>query len=468
MRINALFISVLTGASMAVTAQQQPTQPSSQWRGSNRDGVYNEKGLLKEWAEQGPQLLWESLEAGKGYSSPVIVGDRVYLTGLNADENREVFAAFALADGKKIYETEFGSPWTGSYPETRTTPAIIDGKSYVISGSGEIACIDIADGKTVWTVDGGKKYERKAGNWGTSECPLVFDNKVIYTPGGDKTTMVALDALTGETVWESPSLGDVGAYVSPLLISYNGKRQIVGSTGVNVIGVNPETGDIEWKFDDWKEPPREQRRPPQGDRPAQGDRAQQGAQQGAPPQGERPQGSGRPQGGAPRGPQGKIAPNTPLYKDGYIFFSQGYNMGAFMLKLNDDLKGVTLAWKNEELDTHIGGYVLIDNVIYGSNWINNGQGNWLALDWDTGKTLYDNSWEGGSSKGSVIAADGMLYCYDEKRGMVGLVKPLKDKFEVVSQFRINKGEGPHWAHPVVSGGVLYIRHGSALMAFKVG
>jgi outer membrane protein assembly factor BamB len=436
MRYRELIICVLAVASTAVVAQRLP---SSQWRGSNRDGVYEEKGLQKEWSQSGPQLLWETLEVGKGYSSPVIVGERLYVTGLNADENREVFAAFSIADGKKLYETEFGSPWSGSYPETRTTPSIIDGKAYMISGSGEIVCITAADGKILWTVDGGNKFARKTGNWGTSECPLVFDNKVIYTPSGDKTTMVALDASTGETVWESPSLGDVGAYVSPLLITYNGKRQIVGITGVNVIGVNPETGAIEWKFDDWKEPPREQRRPPQGG------------------------GQGRP----PRGPQGKIAPNTPLYKDGYVFFSQGYNTGSFMLKLNDDLKGVTLAWKNDTLDTHIGGYVLIDNVIYGSNWINNGQGNWVALDWTTGKTLYDNTWAGGSSKGSVIAADGMLYCYDEKRGMVGLVKPLKDRFEVVSQFRIEKGEGPHWAHPVVSNGVLFIRHGSALMAYKI-
>jgi len=464
-----LLLSVLTSAWAIVTGQQQT---SSQWRGTNRDGVYNESGLLKEWSQDGPKLIWETLEAGKGYSSPVVVGDRLYVTGMNADENREVFAAFSLADGTKVYETEFGSPWTGSYPETRTTPAITNGKAYVISGSGEIVCIAIADGKTVWTVDGGKKFERKTGNWGTSECPLVFDNKVIYTPGGDKTTMVALDASTGETVWESPSLGDVGAYVSPLLITYKGKRQIVGSTGINVIGVNPETGEIEWKFDDWKEPPREQRVPPPGGgqgggqgTPPQGVQQQANTQQ-APPQGERPRGN-RQQGGSPRGPQGKIAPNTPLYKDGYIFFSQGYNMGSYMLKLSDDLKDVTLAWKNEDLDTHIGGYVLIDNVIYGSNWINNGQGNWLALDWATGKTLYDNSWAGGSSKGSVIAADGMLYCYDEKRGMVGLVKPSKDKFDVVSQFRIEKGEGPHWAHPVVYNGVLYIRHGSALMAYKI-
>jgi outer membrane protein assembly factor BamB len=402
-------------------------QESYQWRGENRDGIYSEQGLLKLWPEGGPQLLWEALDAGKGYSSPVIVSGRLYITSLNEDGDKEVFSAYGL-DGKKLYSKEYGLPWRQSYSDARTTPAVVNGKAFVISGSGEIVCFNAADGSIVWTVDGGAVFERKTGNWGTSECPLVVDNKVIYTPSGDQTTMVALNTETGETVWKSKSLGDVGAYVSPLLITCNGKRQIVGSTGVNVIGVNPDNGEIEWTFADWGEPPRP--------------------------------------GGASRGPQGKIAPNTPLYKDGYIFFSQGYNMGSYMLKLNDDLTGVTLAWKNPDFDTHIGGYVLLNNTIYGSNWINNNQGNWLAIDWATGETKYNDAWEG-KGKGSIISSDGMLYCYDERRGAVALVKPTNDKFDIASEFRITKGEGPHWSHPVINSGVLYIRHGSALMAYNL-
>ncbi len=128
---------------------------------------------------------------------------------------------------------------------------IENGKAYVISGSGEIVCLDTADGKIVWKVDGGKKFERMTGKWGTSECPLVFDNKVIYTPGGNQTTMVALDAETGETVWKSEPLGEHRfPYTSPLLVMNNGKIKIVGVTGKSVFGVNPETGKIEWTFRD--------------------------------------------------------------------------------------------------------------------------------------------------------------------------------------------------------------------------
>ena len=72
---------------------------------------------------------------------------------------------------------------------------------------------------------------------------------------------------------------------------------------------------------------------------------------------------------------------------------------------------------------------------------------------------------GGS--GVIISADGMLFCYSERTGAVALVKPTEEKFEVVSQFRVTKGDGPHWAHPIISNGVMYLRHGNALLAYKI-
>jgi len=437
--LYSLFIAVICLMTLDVVAQT----PHG-WRGPTRSGVYPEAGLLKIWPESGPALIWETMDAGKGYSSPVITDGRIYLTGMNEDEDKEIFSAYTL-EGVKIYEVEYGTPWNASYPETRTTPAIDGDRAYLISGSGEIVCLNVANGDIVWKVDGGTIFERVVGNWGTSESPLVFDNKVIYTPSGDQTTMVALDAQTGETVWKSEALGETGAYVSPMLISYKGKRQIIGSTGTSVIGVNPETGSIEWKFSDW----------------------------GRPPQPPRPQGSGGeqrqrpPQPSGPERPPSAISPNTPLYKDGRIFYCQGYDVGSFMLQLADDLQSVSLLWRNNDIDTHHGGQVLVDGTIFGSNWLNNTDGNWVAVDWNTGETKWEKPWGGGMSKGSIIAADGMIYCYDERRGGVALVRPCTETFDIVSQFRITKGEGPHWAHPVIIDGTLYMRHGNAFMAYKV-
>ena len=153
--LSIAFACLLCGTAVAQTPYG--------WRGPERNGVYPESGLLKEWPAEGPQLLWETMDAGKGYSSPVIVGDRLYITGMNEDETQEIFSAYTL-DGKKVYQTAYSAPWNDTYPETRTTPAIDGDKAYVISGSGDVVCLNIQDGKIVWKVEAGKVYGRKTGN----------------------------------------------------------------------------------------------------------------------------------------------------------------------------------------------------------------------------------------------------------------------------------------------------------------
>lgn len=420
--MKKVLFSVLLGTVFCTGALAQVTPYG--WRGPEHNGYYPDKGLLNQWPEAGPQMVFETEDAGKGYSSPLVVNDRVYITGLNEDGTREVFQCYNL-QGKKQYIVEYGNPWKQSYPETRTTPAIVDGKAYVISGMAEIVCINIADGKILWKVDGGTKYQRQTGMWGTSECPLVFDDKVIYTPCGNQTTMVALNRNTGEEIWKTRPLNEKSGYVSPIMIEYKGKRQIVGSTNQTAFGVNPDNGEIMWTYDDW---------------------------------GPRHTGQGG---------RDNIAPNSALYKDGRIFFCHGYNINGFQLQLADDLKSVKLTWRNETLDTHHGGYVLVNGKIYGSNWISNNDGNWCCIDWNTGKTDYEEKWTGGAGKGSIIAADNKLYIYDERRGFVGLVKPDPAKFDVVSKFRVAKGSGPYWAHMSIDKGVLYLRHGEYFAAYKI-
>jgi len=424
--MNKKFLSIMLMAAATTVATAQVTPYG--WRGPEHNGNYPDSQLLSEWPEAGPELVFETEDAGKGYSSPLVVDDKVYITGLNEDGTQEVFQCYTL-DGKKQYTVEYGNPWKQSYPETRTTPAIMDGKAYVISGMAEIVCIDIADGSIVWKVDGGTNYERQTGMWGTSECPLVFDDKVIYTPCGNMTTMVALNRNTGEEIWKTRAIGEKSGYVSPIMIEYNGKRQIIGSTCQTVVGVNPDNGEIEWTFDDW---------------------------------GPRHTGDG---GGRPG--RDNIAPNSALYKDGKIFFCHGYDINGFQLQLADDLKSVTCTWRTETLDTHHGGYVLVNGKIFGSNWINNNDGAWCCVDWETGETNYEEKWTGGAGKGSIISADNKLFIYDERRGFVGLVNPTPEKFDVISKFRVAKGSGPYWAHMHINNGILYLRHGEYFAAYKI-
>ena len=415
--MRILFLIIVT----SLFAQSIFAQSAVGWRGENRDGIYNETGLLKSWPEEGPELLWSVSDAGKGYSSPVISGGKVFVTGLNEDGDKEQFSAYNL-NGEKLYQIEFGNAWNASYPDSRTTPAVFGDKAYVIGGMGEVVCVDVNSGKILWSVNGAEKFGKQAGNWGTCESPLVFDNKVIYSPGGNQTTLVALNALNGETIWQSRALNDTSSYVSPLLIRHKEKKQIIGFTAYSMYGINPDNGEIQWQFSDWDFDFKD-------------------------------------------GMDG-ICINTPLFKDGKLFVSNAYDMQSFMFELNDDLTAIQLLWRNQDMGIHMGGMVVFDGIIYGTNKKKSEAGKWVAIDWNTGETKYNTQWEG-KEKGVIIMTDGMLYCYDERRGTIALVKPNPDRFEIVGEFRVIHGDGPHWAHPAIDNGILYIRHGNALMAYKI-
>lgn len=277
-----------------------------------------------------------------------------------------------------------------------------------------------------WPADGPVQFEGRTGEWGVSESPLLAGEKVMYTPAGPKTTMVALDENTGKTVWQLASLNDTGAYVSPRLIHYGNKDIIVTLINKYLMGVDLSNGNILWTFD---------------------------------------YGDYLPEKSLKIWPGGlKTNSITPLFDQGYPYITQGYDHVGVKFKLSDDAMGISRVWTDTVLDCHHGGVVLLNGYIYGSNWIDNGRGNWCCLDWKTGKLMWEEKW---FTKGSVISADGMLYCLEEKNGNMGLVKPDPLKFTVVSSFRVTLGKGPYWTHLSIHNGILYIRHGNVLMAYDI-
>ena len=307
-------------------------------------------------------------------------------------------------NGYKQWETAYGRAWIESYPESRCTPTINDDRIYVTSGMLDAACIDAVTGKIIWSVKVNEKFEGSFGLYGKAESPLVFENKVLFTLAGNKTTMVALDKLTGETIWTSESLKDVSCYASPLLINRNGNNLIVGLTEKYIIGFSTQDGKILWKFD-------------------YGAYAVDNANEHA---------------------------NTPIFWDDGIFVSSGQDHSSVMLKLSEDGTSVTLGWTEKILDTHHGGDVRVEAFIYGSTWEKTGKRKWVCLDWYTGKTMYETDW---ISEGQIISAEGMLYCYEDRSGNIALVKADPTKFEVISSFKVPLGSGVHWSHPVINKGV---------------
>jgi outer membrane protein assembly factor BamB len=399
------------------------SQVSSQWRGPERDGNYPGTGLLSVWPNNGPPLLWSSPGVGKGYSSAVCDGKTVYVTGMK--DSTDYVTALNLK-GEIIWQTPFGPSWNSSFPETRCTPTVGNGSVYVVSGLGTICSINAADGKTNWCFNAAKKFGAAYGDWGVCESLLLVDDMVVYTPAGPRTSMVALDKKTGDTKWETASLNDTSAYVSPRLIVQGDKKTIVTIMANNLIGVDPENGKIRWNYDYAALLPEKSLK----------------VWPGAP----------------------KTNTITPLYQDGYLYITGGYNHVGAMFRISDNAMAINLVWTDTVLDCHHGGVVLYDGHIYGSNWIDNSRGNWCCLDWKSGKAMYEEKWQ---TKGSIISCDGMLYLFEEKNGNVGLVKPDPQKFDLISSFKLPDGKGPCWAHPEIMNGILYIRRGDVLMAFDI-
>lgn len=389
----------------------------SEWRGLGRTGVYtNEKGLLEKWPEEGPAMIWYNDTIPDGYSSVAIANDQIYTTGVR-DEN-DVVIAFDL-DGNVQWEKPYGRKWDSTFDRSRSTPTVEGDRLFVSSGYGDIACLDAITGDLIWQVPASENFHGTYGKWGIAESILIADDKIIYTPGGDSTTMVALNKETGETVWQSKSLQDNPSYTSPLLIDHNGTEIICTVTENYFIGIRPADGELLWQFN-----------------------------------------FGEYAGGSRKT---NIQINTPLYHEGSFFVTNGYDHQSVKVSLDENNKPV-LDWVDSNLDVHHGGVVLLDGYIYGANWESNRNGYWTCLDWESGEVKYSTEWE---NKGSIIAADGHLYCYEEKSGNLALVPANPDKFEVSSSFEVPYGNGPHWAHPVIEAGRLYIRHGTALMVYDI-
>ena len=408
---------ILLGAAFIIsTFTAVRAQVQYGWLGPDRSGIYPESGLLKAWATSGPALLWESSDIGSGYSSVTVSDEAIYITGRRGEN--DVLTSFTQ-DGRKKWDVIYGRASDSNYPDSRGTATLSNGKLFLVSGMGDLVCIS-KDGKILWSVNYSKKYKGVTPDFGISECPLVTGNKVIATPGGKIAAMVAFSAENGDVLWETSSIDDVTQYVNPILVEFGGKKLIVTLSAKYLFAVDSNTGKLVWKFDYMAEC---------------------------------------------TAPEWRFAHiNTPLFRDGYLFVSSGYDKVALKLKLNTDGSAPSVTWRNNDLDPHVGGAILLGDYLYGSNYESSSYGKWVCVDWKTGKTMWETDWY---TKGSLIAADGMLYLYEEKNGHIGLVRPGTDKLNVVSEFRVTKGNGPYWAYPVIDKGRLFVRHGAYLAVYSV-
>ena len=381
---------------------------NSQWRGDNRDGVYNETGLLKQWPADGPQLLWKYEGIGDGFTSAAIANEKIYITGLTSDIL--ILYVFDLKSGQLLRQKGVGRERDSQYPGPRSTVCVNDGKLYIYNALGMLYCLDEVTLNEVWRKHLFMDFDGKGIMWGVTESPLIVDDKIFMTPGGSQHNMVAMNKNTGALIWSSPGEGTPSSYCSPQFIADQSIPIVVTNTREHIVAFHADTGEKLWSFS---------------------------------------QTNGQ-----------NIHPNTPLYSDGMIFSTTGYKGGSMLLRLKDGGKSAEQVWKNDEVDSQIGGAVKADDYFYASGHQNR---YWFCIDRKTGETRYKVR---DLAPCNVIYADGMLYCYSEK-GTMHLVKPNSERFELVSSFKVTFGTDQHWAHPVIHEGVLYLRHGNALMAYSL-
>ena len=387
----------------------------SDWRGPNRDGIYHESGLLKQWPEEGPELLWSVEGLGFGYNSVAVAGSRIYVTGVK-DSAQSVGTLSALdLNGMLLWEKVYGQEFVAFLFATRSTPVVADGLIYIESGNGAVYCLDTETGDKVWSKDFIEDFGVDSViQFGYAESVLIDGDHLICVPGGKENNVVALNRFTGEKIWVSPGNGEKATYNSPILVRMDDHRLVIAMTAASIMGIDAETGEMYWRI-------------------------------------EHTQGN-------------NIHANTPIFADGKAVVTSvdpTNTSGMVQIQLLDDGKNAKVLWRNKKLRSFMGGIIKIDTCLYGSAYLRN---DWQVIDWNTGEMLVQNKELGG---GSMIYADGMFYCYSEQTGEIALVNAGPDKFEFVSRFKVPLGTREHWAHPVIDKGVLYIRHGDALMAYDI-
>jgi outer membrane protein assembly factor BamB len=420
-----LLITLISGCSTpeATLGQQSYGHEAywPQWQGPTRDARSADTGLLKKWPEAGPRLLWHVDGIGAGYSSPTMAGGTIYISGMI---DKEGFITAVTMDGEVRWRKPYGPEWYRNYPGARASVTIADDRLFILSGTGIAACLDAFTGQKKWTVDVVKSHNGRHLEWGYGESLLVVGSKVICTTGSRDGSLAALSVDDGRLLWKTDALDAKASYSSPIAVRRAGKDMIIQLLFQSLVVVDADNGSLMCTYD-----LKEHQRTPGNIGVAENT-------------------------------------NTPLYEDGDIFVTSGYDAGSVKLRLSEDGTKLTKVWENHDLDVHHGGVVLVDGHVYGTSWINNSRGRWVCVDWDTGETRYQYNWDG--EKGSIGYADGMLYCYREKTGMLALVTPGPQAFDVVSSFSVSTAKSPrHWAHPVICGGTLYVRHGDVLMAFDL-
>ncbi len=393
-------------------------QTTAEWpcfHGPDYQNKSIETGLLHSWPDEGPELLYTISGLGEGYAS-VSVADGLLFTSGSIDDQTFVFA-YDL-EGKLVWKSPNGSAWdvevywAEGYDGSRSTPTYDNGLVYHLSEASRLTAYDVKTGDEIWSRNLMKDFNAEMPDYGFTESVRIEGEKLFVRPAGRKGFQVCLNKTTGETIWTKNEIPGTNAYSSAVLYDFGGYRQLISNSSNCYYGVDSETGKLLWKADFAN--------------------------------------------------IYEVNATDAVIFDDCVLMSNGLGGGSELIRLksNGSKIATETVWVTDLMDNYHGGVIVHDEYLYGSGDKKRG---WFCLDLFTGKQM----WKSPARMGSLTYADGMLYLYDE-RGIMSLVKATPEEFVRTGEFRVPKGgAGPNWAHPVVCGGRLYLRHSDKLFVYRI-
>ena len=412
-------VSISRSANMGTSTSDWP-----QWRGPERDGTSQESGLLKQWPAEGPKLLWQVNDIGDGYSTPAVVGTRIYLMSNRGMEN-EFVQALSTQDGKPVWTTRVGNVGNPDqnppYPKARSTPTVDGDFIYALGSDGDLACLETSSGKIRWQKSLRKEFGGQPGEWAYAESPLVDGDVVVVTPGGAQATMVALNKKTGTVIWKSAVPGgDPAGYASAIVVQGGGRKQYVQFLEKGIVGVDAKTGEFLWRYKE-----------------------------------------------VVKGPAQAF---TPVARGEYVY-GGALSIGGGLVRLKPDGGGVAAeqVYFTRGLPNGFGGAVLVGDYLYGTEIAGK---ELVAAEFTTGKVKWKAESLGMSS---VAYADGHLYLHKENGDSV-LVEATPEGYREKGRFtppnqpkhkKVGQYAESAFAYPVIANGRLYIRDLETLWAYDI-
>jgi len=402
------FLLFTSAASLDTRASDWP-----QWRGPNRDGISTDTGLLKAWPTGGPPLAWKTTGLGSGYSGMAVVGDRIFTIGDRPDAS--FVNVLKVADGKQVWSAKLGKAGApGGFEGPRSTPTVDGELVFAIGQFGDIAAFEASNGKERWHKELVKDFGGTRAEWGYTESPLVDGEQVVFTPGGSKGAVAAVNKQTGETIWQSKEFTDLAHYSSLITAEIGGVRQYIQLTAASVAGVAAKDGKLLWR--------------------------------------------------APRRGATAVIP-TPIYSEGFVYVTSGYGVGCNLFKVDASHGNFSASqvYANKVMVNHHGGVVKIGEYVYGYS---DGKG-WTCQNFKTGQAVWQDKEH--LDKGSLTCADGRLYLRQENGpGTVALIEPTPTGYKEHGRFnQPDRTDKNSWTHPVIANGKLYIRDQDLLLCYDI-